>query len=232
MSVSKIIQTLLAIKSLKAHYGQWSEDVLVRKLFPRGKKTGVYLDLGAYHPFRHSNTAHFWQLGWHGYNIDANPHTIELYKKTRPQDQNIWTAIIPDSEYRKDVHEIDLMLPDASAKGEGVSAVGTVNIDYVSGRELNSRIRVPAISVNGLLEKYGIREVDYLNVDIEGFDEAIIQEFDFKLCHPKVISVEDFGPNMEAILASPISTTLRANGYQLMNRAGSTSIFVSSNMNV
>lgn len=90
----KLTKTILS-GSIKGHFGQWGEDILVRKLFPRKKSTGVYLDLGAYHPFKHSNTAFFWLKGWHGFNIDANPETIKIFKKTRPKDINIHSAAIP-----------------------------------------------------------------------------------------------------------------------------------------
>jgi hypothetical protein len=42
---------------IKGHFGQWAEDVIVRKLFPKNKNHGIYLDLGAYHPFIFSNTS-------------------------------------------------------------------------------------------------------------------------------------------------------------------------------
>jgi len=94
MKFSRVIAAFLS-GSIKGHFGQWGEDVLIRKLFDRKLSDGFYLDLGAYHPFTHSNTAYFWIKGWSGINVDANPYTIDLFNKTRPNDQNIWAAIIP-----------------------------------------------------------------------------------------------------------------------------------------
>ncbi len=45
---------------IKGNFGQWAEDVKVRKLFPKIKKDGVFVDLGAYPPFFHSNTVYLW----------------------------------------------------------------------------------------------------------------------------------------------------------------------------
>ena len=87
--------------SIKGHFGQWGEDVFLRKIFPKNKNNGTYLDIGAYDPFMHSNTAYLWMKGWTGFNVDANPHTIQRFNKIRPNDKNIWTAIIPNSDYEK-----------------------------------------------------------------------------------------------------------------------------------
>lgn len=210
----------------KGHFGQWAEDVLVRKLFPKQKKAGVYLDIGSYHPFKHSNTAYFWLKGWHGFNIDANPNTIALFNKARPMDQNIWTAIVPQVDFDKGLSSVNLMLPSTKDHASGISATGTVHPDVSSDRSFSESISVPATSVTGLLAKYDIRDVDYLNVDIEGYDQAIIEEFDFSRCRPTVISIEDYSSSIRDALSSKITSLLSAQGYELVGRAGPTSIFV------
>jgi FkbM family methyltransferase len=212
----------------KGHFGQWAEDVLVRKLFPKNKTTGTYLDLGSYHPFKHSNTAYFWLKGWHGFNIDANPNTIKLFNRTRPDDRNIWTAIVPQVEFGNGLSSVNLMLPSKKDASSGISATGSVHPSVSSDRSFSESISVPAISVAALLEKYNIGDVDYLNVDIEGYDQAIIEEFDFSRCHPKVISIEDYSNNIRDTLSSGITAVLSANGYVLVGRAGPTSIFILS----
>ena len=81
----------------RLHFGQHGEDVLAHKLFDRRLKKGFYMDIGAYHPFRQSNTAYFWLMGWNGVNVDASPHTIQLFKKIRKTDINVWSAVVDAS---------------------------------------------------------------------------------------------------------------------------------------
>ena len=38
-------------------FGQWHQDWFVYNNFFRGKKNGLYIDIGAYEPFELSNTA-------------------------------------------------------------------------------------------------------------------------------------------------------------------------------
>ena len=95
----RTVKTVLS-RNVKGHFGQWGEDILVRKLFSKNKKNGIYLDIGAYHPFKHSNTAYLWMKGWNGINIDANRNSISIFNKIRPYDINIWSAVIPSSEIK------------------------------------------------------------------------------------------------------------------------------------
>lgn len=110
IKLQRLASALLS-NGVKGHFGQWGEDILVRKLFPKSQKNGTHLDLGCYHPFIHSNTAYLWLKGWRGYNIDANAQTIQAFNKTRPQDDNIWTAIVPQNQYEAGLREVSLLTP-------------------------------------------------------------------------------------------------------------------------
>jgi hypothetical protein len=60
--------------------------------FNRGKK-GFYVDVGAHHPLRFSNTYLFYKKGWRGINIDATPGSMKLFNKIRPEDTNIESPV-------------------------------------------------------------------------------------------------------------------------------------------
>ena len=222
--ISKLTSAIFS-GGIKGHFGQWAEDVLVRKLFPKNKKDGIYLDLGAYHPFTHSNTAYLWMKGWKGFNVDANPHTIDLFKKTRPHDCNIWSAIIPQLDYNRGVHEISLLLPDASDQRNGVAATGTVNQDVGADRGFKNSQTVPARSISQIIAEYGVGPIDYINLDIEGFDEIILNELDFDFLQPSVVSVEDYSNTFKELCNSGITQFMASQSYELVARGGPTSIF-------
>lgn len=207
---------------VKPHFGQWGEDTLVRKLFPKNKAHGRYVDIGAYHPFKHSNTAGFWMRGWTGINVDANKQSIELFKKKRPRDINLWSAVVPHKLLNQDTHEIDLYLPSKNR----ISTVGTVDINMSNERSFDEKVTVPATSIPDLIKKYQLNEVDYLNIDVEGFDTQLIKDIDFKKFSPTVISVEDYSKSMQELMSSEISKHLFMNSYDLIARAGPTSIFI------
>jgi len=66
-------------------YSQEGEDMILRRLFEK-QLTGFYVDVGAHHPKRFSNTYFFYKQGWHGINIDAMPGSMKLFEKIRPRD--------------------------------------------------------------------------------------------------------------------------------------------------
>ncbi len=225
INLSKLSSAIFS-GSMKGHFGQWAEDVLVRKLFPKNKTNGTYLDLGSYHPFTHSNTAYFWMKGWRGFNVDANPNTIKLFNKTRPNDCNIWSAIVPKVDYDNGMHEILLLLPNDADYTNGVAATGTVSNEVGMQRGFNNTTIVPAKSISQIISEYKIGVVDYINLDIEGYDEVILNEIDFLTLQPTVVSVEDYSNSLPELSSSGITKLMGSNKYELVARAGPTSIFL------
>ena len=127
-------------------------------------------------------------MGWSGINIGANPKTINFFKKYRPADKNIWTAIIPKADYENGVQQISLILPSKSDNASGIATTGTVNSQAGTMRGFSENHLVPAISIGNLIENLGVSKIDYLNIDIEGHDEAILQEIDLSTLSPTVVT--------------------------------------------
>jgi Methyltransferase FkbM domain len=224
MKIDRILKAIAGL-NVKGHYGQSAEDVLVRKIFTRKKKEGTYLDLGAYHPFEYSNTAFFWLVGWHGYNVDANPATIKLFEKTRPQDVNIWTAVVSEEQYANGTREIDLLLPSKENLPKAISAGGTIIANVGEDRAFTTKVKAPAKSIGTILRENNIDFVDYLNIDLEGYDELIIKDIDFSKFRPTVITIEDDSKTIPEAMTTPITQTLLSQGYDFVGRATQTSVF-------
>ena len=77
-------------------YSQEGEDMILASIF-EGRSKGFYVDVGAHHPQRFSNTYHFYLQGWSGINIDAMPESMNIFKRTRPRDINLEIPVF-DSE--------------------------------------------------------------------------------------------------------------------------------------
>lgn len=73
-------------------YSQEGEDMILRRLF-ENQTTGFYIDVGAHHPKRFSNTYYFYKKGWKGINIDAMPGSMKIFNKIRQRDINIEKAV-------------------------------------------------------------------------------------------------------------------------------------------
>lgn len=66
-------------------YSQEGEERILERLF-KGKTNGFYVDCGANHPIRYSNTYRLYRKGWRGIVIDALPGTEKIYSRIRPRD--------------------------------------------------------------------------------------------------------------------------------------------------
>ncbi len=93
--VDKAIEYFLAvIRKLRftlffnLHYSQNGEDAVLYRAFPR-KYKGFYVDVGAHHPMRFSNTYYFYKLGWSGINIDPSSTFSNDFSKIRSRDINL-----------------------------------------------------------------------------------------------------------------------------------------------
>src|SRR5580700_9536062 len=74
-------------------YAQEGEDMVMRRFFESRATPGFYVDVGAHHPQRFSNTYFFYRQGWRGINIDAMPGSMKAFETLRPRDINIEAAV-------------------------------------------------------------------------------------------------------------------------------------------
>src|SRR3990170_2668962 len=73
-------------------YAQNFEDVILRRVL-KDVEQGFYIDVGASDPVDDSVTKAFYDLGWHGINIEPIPTYFNLLCEHRPRDINLPVAI-------------------------------------------------------------------------------------------------------------------------------------------
>src|SRR4051812_7051515 len=81
--------------SLKHRLDSWAqegEDLVLRRFF-EGQRQGFYIDVGAHHPHRFSNTYFFYRRGWRGINTDPMPGCMDAFRIHRPEDINLEIAV-------------------------------------------------------------------------------------------------------------------------------------------
>jgi FkbM family methyltransferase len=188
-------------------YSQFGEDITAANLL-RNVEIGFYVDIGAHHPLRRSNTAHFHIRGWQGINVEPMRRGIRLFERYRPQAINLHAAIHNDAEsvtlykFRK-----GLVNTIIERRAEELSA----------SKKSEGQEAVRALSLNDLFERHvpdGVR-VNYLTIDVEGYDTEAIVAFDLDKYHPDVVCVEIHRPDMMALSENSVVKYMFAGGYQL-----------------
>ncbi len=213
-----IYKILCADRYVGFSYSQLGEDRILRELFPR-KHKGFYVDLGAYHPTHYSNTQLFHEQGWRGVNVDANPDTIKLFEKHRPEDVNLNVAV-SNEPGRALFHR----------PTTGHSPYGTIDDgmkDHFSNESKMVSHEIESITINQIFSLHvpAEREVDLLNIDLEGMDEKIISSMDFSMKKPKVICVEIHNFDLNSPLQNEVYLKLTRSGYRLVAVCLATAIF-------
>ena len=155
----------------KITYSQEGEDLILQEILPSELK-GFYVDVGAHHPFKHSNTYLLYRKGWSGVNIEAMPGSKILFDKFRPRDFNV-EAIL--SFEKSDLNTID----DEEA-----------SIKRTKGFKFIDMVPVETITLQDVLVRCNVKSIDLLNIDVEGHELDVLMRLDWRLYRPKYIMIE------------------------------------------
>jgi len=212
---------LYLLKRGNRYFSQEGEDIILQRIFEK-KQKGFYIDIGAHHPFRFSNTYIFYKRGWYGINIDATPGSMKLFKKFRKGDVNLEIGIANKESIMKYYAFNEPALntfDEALAKSR----------DGVGGYKIVEIVEVKVMPLKKILEEYlpANTEIDFMNIDVEGMDFEVLKSNDWNKYRPKVLLIEVIPANtIEDLLTNPISVFLKEKGYSLFAKCFNTCIFV------
>ena len=165
----------------KISYSYGGIDSLILDIF-KNQKNGFYLDIGCGHPIKNNNTYLLNKKGWSGINIDLDEENIDLFNSYRKKDVNLATAV-SDKE-----GETDLYFYHSKS---ALNTISKENADFQKAK-VSSIKKIKTQTINKIIENspFKDRKIDFLSVDVEGSELAILKNFDFTKYSPKVIVVE------------------------------------------
>jgi FkbM family methyltransferase len=186
-------------------YAQNFEDVLLNRAF-RGKTDGFYVDVGAHHPVTASVTKHFYDKGWRGLNLEPGP-TFPTLANERPRDVNLKLAVSGhDGELGFFEHPED----------PGTSTTRPELHPNLVSRVHERRLRVvPCRTLASILSEHapGV-PIDFMNIDVEGSEEAVIRGADWVRFRPRIVLIEAVAPYASTPTHQGWEPVLTASGYQ------------------
>ncbi len=199
-------------------YAQEGEDMILRRALHK-RKHGFYVDVGAHHPFRFSNTYMLYKKGWHGINIDAMPGSMTLFDRYRPRDINLETAVAETPGEMTfylfadpAVNTFDERQAEQSLR-QGVSLVAK---QQVRSRRLDEILdqHLPAAT-----------SIDVMSVDVEGLDLQVLKSNDWTRYRPRFLLVERLDLPLSALLEDELYLYLKARQYELYAKTVNTLFF-------
>jgi FkbM family methyltransferase len=202
-------------------FAQEGEDLILAEIF-LGKRGGFFVDVGAHHPRRFSNTYHLYKFkGWRGINIDATPGCMKAFRRARPDDINIECAV---SDQPQTLQFFVFNEPALNT----FDPVLAKDRDGFAHYRLEKRIEIQTATLASLLDRHlpAGQSIDLLSVDVEGLDLQVLQSNDWSRYQPAVVLAEDTATGCwDAIGSSPITLLLKQQGYQPIARTLRTTFY-------
>ena len=163
------------------------EDLFIEDL-TKDIKNGFYVDAGCYHPLHLNNTYLLYKRSWNGINIDISEFSIKLFDYLRPNDFNINSAVSNSEKeilfyYQKKLSQLSTIKKEISTE----RMQGSIKEKKIRSLTLNSIINE---------SKFKNRQIDFLNIDIEGADLEALKSLDFRIYDPKIICIEIIEKNI------------------------------------
>jgi FkbM family methyltransferase len=193
-------------------YSQEGEDVLLARIFANQAR-GTYVDVGAHHPFRFSNTQLLYERGWRGLNIDATAEGIDHFVRHRSRDINVRAAIGSRSGTARLYHFDDPALntlDDGRAQWlESNTGYRIERVEVVPVRRLDDVLATEGRDVGGVL--------DLLTIDVETAEFEVLHSLDLDVHRPRVIVLETLGVTASTVSQAPPIRHLVDEGYVVVS---------------
>lgn len=205
----------------KVFYSQDGEDALLSSFYERKKGyKGFFVDVGAHHPYRFSNTAYYYKKGWRGINIEPTPNLFNVFLKHRKRDINLNLGIGSGETLTFYIFN------------EG--AINTFDSELARERDggQNGKYRIVDTKsiqtkrLGDVLDEHlpANTKIDLLTIDVEGLDLQVLKSNNWEKYSPEFIMVE-CEESLEHLNNDAVYQFLVSKNYNLIGRTKRTSIF-------
>jgi FkbM family methyltransferase len=173
--------------NFRQYFSQYGQDRYLHLNLFRNKRDGVFVDVGAYDGFSGSNTLFFEKfMGWTGLCIEPDPAQFAKIPAYRGCDRV--QACIVDKEGTARFFSV----------ADGLTMMGGL-VDYfdpqdmkmIADRSRTKIVELPTRRLESVLNERNVTEIDYLSIDTEGSELAILKSFDLARFKVKALSVEN-----------------------------------------
>jgi FkbM family methyltransferase len=179
--------------------------------FLRGRP-GVFVEVGANDPVEGSQSYRLEQeLGWTGLLVEPLlEHAEDLRRRRRAAVAQV--ACGPPGCHGQWVE----------FKVAGVSS--TLAREFINYRRTAKEVRqVQVMTLDSLLEHHGIDHIDFLSLDVEGYEVEVMEGLNFEKYRPRLILIEDRVRDLQR------HRYLTSKGYKIVRRSGANGWYVPVN---
>lgn len=160
------------------HYSQFGQDLFVFKEVFNGKREGIFVDVGGNHPINANNTYLLEQNGWHGIAIEPQEKLRDLWPLLR-KTKCLGCVAGPESK--------EVVFIEGKSDEDGLCGVEGFN----KCSQVLKKTAVRQKRLDDILKENNIQNVDYLSVDVEGYELNVLKSIDFSKINITLIGFEN-----------------------------------------
>jgi FkbM family methyltransferase len=185
-------------------YAQNHEDIVLARIFEPWTRSGHWIDIGAGHPILDSVTKLFSDFDWCGINVEPLKQEFDALSIERPKDLNLNLAVGLSSG-RRDIFE-------GPPNSRGTSTMLRELAYEIDGEPFKTTV-VEVATLQSIVDS-APWPVDFVKIDVEGFEREVIDSFDWNSSDVDVVLVEATHPNSCIPSHDSWELTLLDAGYQ------------------
>ncbi len=178
-----------------------AENYLVREFFQQ-KNDGVFVEVGANDPQKCSQTWHLEEQGWNGVLVEPIPQLCEQLSAQRPKSKIVQAACGAPSQAGPTQFYVKECLAHSCLDPSQLEVAGDVS------EVIDVQIR----TLDNILGDADFPQIDFLSIDVEGFEYDVLQGLTLNIIQPKLLLVEDHLLNLRT------HKHIVSQGYQLVKR--------------
>ncbi len=175
-------------------------------------KTVRYLDIGAAEPVRLSNTYLLSLHGASGVLVEPDPDQAAVLRSARPGDIVLNVGVAFDERRRASLTRLSHRVFNSFSEDQVEAVLRQSETWSEQDRQsIVDRIEVDLVPIDRIIEEhFGRAAPDFLSIDTERCDLAILKSLDLGRFLPTIICIEATAPAMEC------EALLKPRGYHLM----------------
>lgn len=207
------------IRNMKT-YSQYKQDEHIYNTYFTGVKNGIFVDVGAEDGERFSNTKLFEDMGWLGLCVEPRPIAFNHLKTVR-------TCLVENCAISDEEGEFDFLC--LNEYGKGLSGLVDKYPDQHKARikrdatfTRDDVIKVKCFTLDNILQKHNIGDIDYLSIDVEGAELNVLKSINWDRQKIKIITAENnYGE-------TDVRDFLAEKGYSYGGKAGIDDVFINN----
>ena len=178
------------------YFSQAGQDHYLNERIFSNKRDGTFVEIGGYDGWDGSNCVFFEKVrAWTGLVVEASPQLVKRIGETRSA--RVIHAAVSDRDGAAEFLEVTSGLTQMGGLVDHYHAETLQRIRR-DERHAETAVTVPSTRLDTLLRAHGLQEIDYLSIDVEGAERAVLGSLDFDEFDITALSIENSRPGRES----------------------------------